>query len=144
MKTVVLYLAYAVGCISIACATVQAGPLGTLDSSSRKAVREAEMQKYESQRSGADGATGSLTGLDTTSRRMVRESEMSTFDSTKKAVAPTVNTPNHGLLIQNTIDAQGHKKCVVSAGKVVTGEVHRGSSVENKTIVTGNIVNVCQ
>lgn len=134
----------AIAFVNIACSDVQAGPLGALDSSSRKAVREAEMQKFESHNAGVNGTTGALSGLDTTSRRLVRESEMSTFDVTKKTIAPTAEIPNPGILIQNTIDAHGQKKCVVSAGKVVTGDVHRGSSVEYRTIVTGNIVNVCQ
>lgn len=128
----------------IACSAVQAGPLSALDSSSRKAVREAEMQKFESNNAGSIGTTGEISGFDTTSRRLIRESEMSTYDATKEAIAPNAKVHNPGLLIQNTIDTHGHKKCVINAGKVVTGEVRRGSSIESRTIVTGNIVNVCQ
>ena len=134
----------AIASANIACSVAHAGPLGALDSSSRKSVREAEMQQFESHNAGVNGTTGALSDLDTTSRRLVRESEMNNFNATKSTTAPTARISNPGLLIQNTIDTHGNKKCIVSAGKVVTGEVHRGSSVENRTIVTGNIVNVCQ
>lgn len=126
-----------------ASSVAHAGPLGTLDSSSRKAVREAEMQSF--QLDGATNApTGSISELDTTSRRMVRESEMNVFNSTNPPTATNEKNINPGLLIQNTVDSKGQKKCIVSAGKVITGEIRRGSSVENRTVVTGNIVNVCQ
>lgn len=119
-----------------------AGPLGSLDTSSRKAVREAEMSGYGSF---IQDSSGSASQLDTASRRLIQESDMGRFSGGKNAVVgETSSVSNPGVLIQNSIDAQGHKKCIISAGKVINGEVKRGSATESRTIVTGNIVNVCQ
>lgn len=114
-----------------------AGPIGTLESSSRKQIREAELSPYGNigETTSSSSRGGALTNLDSTSRRLVREVEMEQKGKSNQ---------NPGLLIQNTIEADGHKKCVVSAGQVMTGEVKRGSTVENRTIVTGDVINVCQ
>lgn len=134
-------------CIFMPFTLACAGPIGDLDSSSRRSVREASMTGYGTQ-TGGQNTAGSLGELDTTSRRLVREAEMSKYgangSSVQQKASQSQTQDNPGVLIQNTIDASGRKKCVVSAGRVVSGDVKRGSSVENRTIVTGNIVNVCQ
>ena len=130
-------------CLNLVSFCLIAGPLGSLDTSSRKAVREAEMTGYGS--TGTEASSGALNQLDTSSRKLVRESDMKKYGTNNIGGAATPqDVANPGVLIQNTIDAHGHKKCIVSVGKLVNGEVRWGSTVENRTIVMGNIVNVCQ
>lgn len=81
-----------------------------------------------------------IGGLDSSSRRMVREAELEGYG--RKAKVDENAQPN--ILIQNKVDELGKKKCIISAGNVVTSKIERGSRLENKTIVTGNIINVCQ
>lgn len=83
---------------------------------------------------------GSIGELDSSSRRMVREAELDGYG--RKAKVDDNAQP--GVSIQNQLDEFGKKKCIVSAGNVVTKKIEHGGRIENKTIVTGNIINVCQ
>lgn len=83
---------------------------------------------------------GTIGGLDSSSRRLVREAELEGYGSKPKAG----DNAQPGVLIQNQLDEAGKKKCIVSAGNVITSKIEHGGRIENKTIVTGNIINVCQ
>lgn len=82
----------------------------------------------------------SIGGLDSNSRRLVREAELEGYGRKPKVD----ENAQPGVVIQNRIDEFGKKKCIISAGNVVTSKIEHGGRLENKTIVTGNIINVCQ
>jgi hypothetical protein len=121
------------------------GPISDLDSSSRKAVREATMAEFGAKNS-EQGGTAGLADLDSSSRRIVREAELGSFRGKGENYQGGLNsTPGApGVFIQNTVDQFGRKTCSVSAGQVATGTIKKGSSTQNVTVVTGNVVNVCQ
>lgn len=88
-----------------------------------------------------------LIELDSASRRSIRESEVDRYGSRNdRADSSNQNsmTSEPAVIVNNTVNASGEKKCVVKVGDVKTIQNNKGIRQENITYVDGSVINVCE
>lgn len=107
-----------------ACTPSIAGPLSTaLDSSTRRSIQEAKMQKY---------GTG-----DQTQNKTVFDGQDKNSNEFNHRPVEIVNT-------RGKVGKGKQKDCVVKVGNVLQRNTMRGTQQQSITVVEGDVVNVCE
>lgn len=110
--------------LMMSCTPSIAGPLSTaLDSSSRRSIQEAKMQKY---------GTGD------------QAKNKTVFDAQDKNLNQFNNRPVEIVNTRNRRAKNKEKDCIVKVGNVVQRNTMRGTQQQSITVVEGDVINVCE
>ena len=89
---------------------------------------------------------GGLSDLDSKTRLSIREAQLEAYGNNGSPTKSGNQAGGQGpaVVINDTVDATGKKKCIMNVGKVISSQKLKGTKQENITYVDGNVVNVCE